>query len=462
MANQNLVTSGFKVNRVELDYYSPVATLNNQVITNMYAFLARVDPWADDTNPVIPTQDQQYIKSVFKNIFVVKKIQTSQISPVIQRFDWISGLTYDFYQDNIDMFEVDQNGFLILQFYVKNRYDQVFKCLWNNNGSPSTFEPFFQPGSYGTNNIFVGADGYKWKYMYTIDIGSKRNFMDATWMPVPVGANTPNPYLTNAGYGDVEVINVTNGGSGYDAVNSFIQVTVSGDGSGASGNVVVSGGSITNIVVGTAGQNYTYANVSITAYTSSNLAQISTFGTGVNAIAPVSPVGGHGFDPISELGCNRVMYTMEFNGSEGGYIPTNIEYRQVGLLANPSAISTYPNPATGSIYKTTTDFVLASGFGAYISDETITQQTANGQVYFTGTVLSFNPGTNVLNVINTQGTPNINGTVFGSTSATGRTLLSVSNPDFISMSGYLAYIENRSGIQRSADGIEALRFVLAY
>ena len=215
-----------------------------------------------------------------------------------------------------DLFELDETGKFVNKFYVRNKYDQVFKCLWNNNGGPSTFEPFFQPGTYGTNNIFSGAgDGYKWKYMYTIDAGSKKTFMDANWMPIPVGVNTPQPYLTNAGTGDIEVINVTNGGSGYDAVNTFIVVTVTGDGIGAVANVTsqqINNGIITDIIVkpGFSGNNYTYANVSITAYTSANLRYISPIGTGAVAVAPISPVGGHGLDPISELGCNNVMISL--------------------------------------------------------------------------------------------------------------------------------------------------------
>lgn len=427
----------------------------------MYAFLGQVTPWP--SFPPIPTEDQHYIKQTFKNIFVVKLIESSQICPVIQRFDWVANTTFDYYQDTVDMFATDQNGFLLLQFYVKNRYDQVFKCLWNNNGNPSTIEPFFQPGTYSTNNIFEGADGYKWKYMYTIDIGSKRTFMDATWMPIPVNtSNTPNPYLTNAGFGDVEVVNITNGGTGYDAVNSFILVSITGDGTGATGNVIVSNGSVTDVVVTNTGTNYTYANVAITAYTSSNLQQIYGPSTGATAIAPISPIGGHGYDPVTELGCSRVMYTMEFNGSEGGVIPTNIEYYQVGLIANPMAISTFPNPANGAIYQTTTNLIVASGFGAFVSNEVITQSAANGQVYFTGTVLSFNTSTNVLYLINTVGTPVVNASVVGQFSGTVRTLLSSTTPDFILMSGQLAYIENRSGVQRSTDGIEQLRFVLSY
>ena len=156
------------------------------------------------------------------------------------------------------------------------------------------------------------------------------------------------------------------------------------------------------------------------------------------------------------------MFTTEFNGSEGGIIPTDIDYRQVGLVINPTALSTYPYPANSSIYKVSTDFIVAGGFGAYVSDETIYQQDSLGNQTYSATVLSFNVATNTIHLINTYGTPTLNAPVFSTNSGTVRTLLAVSTPDFQSFSGYLAYVENRSGIQRSSDGIEQFRFIIGF
>lgn len=455
MANKNLLTYNAKVTQVEQTYFSPVAVLPppfGTSITTTYCFLSHNLPWEDDNNPPQPTQDQKYIKDIFKNIFVAKQIYSNDISAVIERIDWTSGTTYDYYRDDVDMFEVNGAGLLILKFYVRNRYDQVFKCLWNNNDEPSTQEPFFQPGSYGTNNIYVGSDGYKWKYMYTIDVGVKRKFMDSRWIPVPVNSITPNPIQSAAGFGDIEVINVTNSGSGYDSANATITVTITGDGTGATGTAETSNGQITNIIVNNVGANYTYANVSIT----------STLGSGATAIAPISPIGGHGFDDIDELGCFNVMLTCAFDGSEGGKIPVDIDYRQVGLLINPVSLSSYPNPANGAIYQTTTNMVVAPGFGAYVLDETIYQGSSLATATFSASVLSFDTASNVIYLINKVGTPILNAPVYSSSSGTVRTLLSVSYPDFQTFSGYLSYVENRTAVERSSDGKEQFRFVLGY
>ena len=456
MANKNLLTDLAKLAEIEQIYYSPVAVLPSQPnipISSIYAFLAKVDPWDDDTDPPQPTQDQLYIKKTFKNMFVAKHILTNDISPVIERIDWETDTVYAYYRDDIDMFEINPNtGLLVNNFYIINSYDQVFKCLWNNNGEPSTDEPYFEPGNYGTNNIFVGADGYKWHFMYIVDVGLKTKFMDVNWLPVPLGANIPNPTLTTAGSGNIDVINVIDGGSGYDPANAVITISITGDGTGATGLAQVTDGVITDIEVLNSGSNYTYSNVSIT----------STIGSGAYAIAPTSPVGGHSYDPSPELGTTHIMLTSEFNGSESGIIPTDITYYQVGLVINPSTVSLNPYPANGSIYSTTTDLIVAPGFGEYVTDELIWQGSTFQTATFVGTVLSFDTSTNIVKLINTRGTLTINSPVFGNSSVTTRTLLDYNTPDFIVLSGYMSYIENRSGVIRSPDGIEQIKIVLGY
>ena len=467
MANKNLLTTQAKTIQVEQVYFSPVAVLPSATDTpfgTMYCFLAKVDSWADDNNPEQPRGDISYLKQVFKNMFATKLIRASDVSPVIKRIDWTTGTTYDYFQDTVDMSEKDANGYPVYNFYVKNKYDQVFKCLWNNNGGASTEEPYFEPGSYGTNGIFNksvedGGDGYKWKFMFTVDTGLKTKFMDDTWMPVQVGQNTPNPLQTSAGAGSIDAINITDNGLGYDATLP-ITVTITGDGTGAAGQAVAnSQGFITDVLVTNAGSDYTFATVSIT----------SSQGSGATAIAPTSPIGGHGFDPISELGCDKIMITCEFNGTENGVLPVDLDYHQVGIVTVPQTVSGgFYTPANGEIYRTTTDIVVASGFGTFVEDEYVYQGRSLAEAMadpannFYAKVVYFNPSTNVLYVINKVGTLVENSPIFGDTSATTRTILSSSISDFVPFSGYISYIENRSRILRSEDGIEQFRFVLGY
>lgn len=455
MANKNLLTHAAALTHVDLMYYSPVSVLPNKPdrpLINMYSFLSKIDNWTDEQDPPIPTNDLKSIKKIFKNIIAAKAIRASDISPVIERIDWTTGTVYDYYRDDVDMVEKDSNDYLVRYFYVKNRYDQVFKCLWNNNDSAATDEPYFEPGTYSTNNIYKGSDGYKWKFIYTIDTGLKLKFMDKRWMPVQIGSNTPNPLITSSGAGSLDAINVINGGSGYDPTNTVISVVITGDGTGASATAAVSNGSIQDIIVTSPGTNYTFANVSISSASGSN-AVVETH---------ASPIGGHGFDPISELGCNHVMITTEFNADEAGAIPTDLDYHQLGIIVNPTSRDRSPLPANGQIYSTTVDIIVAPGADTGFQEDEFVYQGSSSNPYFYGNVAAFYPAQNLIKLINTVGTPSNNSPIFGNSSGSARTLLSYSFPNFVLLSGYIAYIENRTGIQRSDDGIEQIRLVLSY
>ena len=456
-ANNGILTYNNSRFNVASVYYSPTATIpvTGQILGSYYCFLSRVLPWTNDTLPPLPSQDMKYIKQTFKNMFVAKKITTNDISPVIERIDWNTGTVYDYYRDDVDMFTLDTNGTITKLFYIKNRFDQVFKCLWNNSGALSTVEPYFEPGTFNANQIFQGADDYKWKYMYTITSGNKLKFMDDAWMPVPIGTRIPNPVSSYSGIGGIEVINITTTGSNYDSANALISVVITGDGTGASGSAIISGNTISDITVANTGSNYTYANVSI----------VSAQGSGATATAFVSPIGGHGYDPVTELGARHVMLTCTFAKDESGKLPTDIDFRQLGIIVNPFAyFGTTVGMANASIYSTTTNFTLSQGFGAFTPDE-IVYQSSTGLLVdssFSATVLSFDQTTNTLKLINTLGTANNSGIIYGNSTGTTRVVLQQQTPTFIPYSGYMIYLENREPIQRNSDGSEQFKLVLGY
>lgn len=458
-ANTGILTYNNGYYQTKYVYFAPSSTIatTQELLATYYCFLSRVVSWPNETQPPLPTQDAKYINQVFKNMFVAKKITSNDISPVIERIDWVSGEIYSYYQDNVNMFELDTNGTILRRFYIKNRFDQVFKCLWNAKGAASTVEPYFEPGTFNSNLIFQGNDGYKWKYMYTINSGTKLKFMDDAWMPVPMSNTIPNPVYTSSGSGSVDVINVTNGGSGYDPTNSIITITVTGPNTAqATANATVVSGSITDIVVSNKGSNYIYANVSITSANGSNAV----------AIAPVSSIGGHGYNPITELGARHVMMTTSFNRDESGKLPTDIDFRQIGILVNPLEIKTASSYglANGEVYKLSTDYIVSPGFGAYIPDE-IVYQSPDGTfslATYSATTLSFDDITNRLRVINTNGTANNSQVIYGKTTGTARVITQTQTPTLVPFSGFITYIENREPVVRNTVGSEQFRLVLGY
>lgn len=451
---------GSKVYEVLQYYYSPSQVHD----TTLYAFIGRVTPWTDESNPPVPTQDERSIKALFKDIIAAKLITSSDIAAVIPRIDWESGKIYDFYLDTVNMVAVDADGLLIKDFYVRNRFDQVFKCLWNNNQSASTVEPQFLPGTFDNSFLVKTADGYKWKYMYSLDAGLKQKFFDANWMPVPISMDPPNPVQTFAGAGSIDVINITTVGQGY--TSGGVTITINGDGQFANGTAVVnSAGYLYDVVMANTGTGYTYAETVITpstGFASPNVAAI--------AVSPASPVGGHGFSPILELGCNHVMVAPEFVEDENGQLATDFSYRQIGLLVDPfSQESVAQEPMTianNSFYDVTTKLFVSPGTGNYVSGQTVYQGASLATSTFSAKVVSFDALNNIVGVINTSGTPINNDALIqdasGAITSAVRTLLTTENPDFIIYSGYMAYIENRESIARSPDGTEQFRIVLSF
>jgi hypothetical protein len=136
------------------------------------------------------------------------------------------------------------------------------------------------------------------------------------------------------------------------------------------------------------------------------------------------------------------------------------------LILNPQAISELPNLGTASRYDATLQLFVSPGSGSYVAGQIVYQGASITEATFTAIVASFNTSTNILRVINTEGTINTNQPLFqnanGPINSAIRTLLGYSESDFIKMSGYMTYIENRTAITRSSDGTEQFRVVLRF
>jgi hypothetical protein len=451
---KGLLTTYGSTAQVEHEYYFVVSGegYSPSLDTSSYLFIGKVEPWEDDTNPPEPSQSQFDIKTTFKNMVAAKLLTSSNLCPVVQRIDWTSGTVYHPYSDREDMFTKDVNGNLTKIFYVRNRYDQIFKCLFNNNSEPSTVEPLLQAGTTEPNKPIYAADGYKWMYITTINKGLKKEFFDNNWMPITIGTGAPDANSV-AGLGAIDVINVTNIGSDYsDGFNTTI-VTIEGDGQGASAYANVSGGLVNDVIVTNSGNNYTFATVTINP-------QTGFLGNGATATPVISPVAGHGSDPVSELGCEHIMISVELNGSENGAVPTDISFRQVGIVVNPE-LKNGESP-TGTIYNTTDLAYVSYGSQGYTIGESVYQGGSLEDSNFSAEVCSFDSTNNIIFLINIEGYYQIGQPIYGQDSATTRVLLDYTKTEFDVGSGYMMYYENRTPVQRSPQGNEQLRLLLSF
>lgn len=113
-------------------------------------------------------------------------------------------------------------------------------------------------------------------------------------------------------------------------------LTIIGDGLGAKAYTRVNPttGAIDSINIIDNGQKYTRAEALITAN--------SIHGTGATANVVISPVGGHGSDPVRELAADKVMLNVQLSditsgisANGNGYIPSNTEFRTISILKDP-------------------------------------------------------------------------------------------------------------------------------
>jgi Bacteriophage T4, Gp8 len=348
------------------------------------------------------------------------------------------------------------------QFYVRNSYDQVYKCLFNNNGAPSTVMPQINLGGQLPSNPWIEtSDGYKWKYLYTIPSGLKQKFFTNEWMPV-VNDPTVQSYAVP---GRIDIVDIVAGGNGYNsnvATSNANILTVTGDGTGANIVAVVnSTGTITDYNILNGGRNYTYANISVS---------LGSTGDGTANLYPIiSPQGGHGSNSALELGASNMMLTVELNGSMGGEIPFNsslspdpLSYYQVSIIQNPILANT-GQPADGPIYQTTSKVYispLTPGYLFKIADIAYQSPTDLNSATFKGTVVNWDNLNNIVYLNNLVGsfTPYSS---FTSTSL-GRTITAFSliPPPIKIYTGEILYVQNRTAVSRSELQTEQIKIVL--
>ena len=117
------------------------------------------------------------------------------------RRNWTTGTTYDIYRhdygDRITGTSTAtsaNSGASTLHdssFYVLTTERNVYKCLDNDNNTGSTVEPT------GTSpSILTTADGYKWKYMYTLSASQQANFLSTDFMAVETNSTVSSKLLT--------------------------------------------------------------------------------------------------------------------------------------------------------------------------------------------------------------------------------------------------------------------------
>ncbi len=439
---------------------------------------ARTNNEGSDISPLTPADNLNAQHFPFDDMLASKKIPTTDVTFAIPRRNWVTGTTYDTYRH--DYGEYATGGTTVITansgastlfdatFYVLTTDRNVYKCLANDNNTASTVEPT------GTSTTVLStADGYKWKYMYTLSASQQSNFLSTDFMAVATDATVSSAAVD----GTIEEIKIkATGSSGTNGTHTG--VAIRGDGSSGTCSVTVAGGVVTAVTITAAGTGYTFGTVSN--------AQIVTAGatglTGAELDVIIPPKGGHGFNAIEELGGFYVMLNTSLEGTESansGDVTVANDFRKITLIRDPLSGG---SAATASTLRATRAINVASVTGSYVVDEKITQATTGA----VGKVVEWDATNSILYYIQTRHNDegldsNGNQTAFsgtnivtgagGGTSTPTTSTSTINNVSFTSGysaseidhdSGDILYIENRAPITRAADQTENIKLVIEF
>lgn len=483
-----IITNKFRINNAE----QFVESFSEASPTAYYLFIGRPQAWSTDvdvqgnsinegtdTTPPTPNDDISTEYYSYDELLGAKKITSSDISNVIQRRTWTSGTTYDMYEHNISASNTANSGATNLfdsNFYVINSANNVYKVIENDGNTASSNEP-----TSTSSAIFSTADGYRWKFMYSLTTSEATNFTTTDFIPV----STDSTVSAAAVNGALDTVLVVAGGSGYtlSSGSTISAIPIRGDGSGGVASVTITGGAISAATITTAGTGYTYAyirNADIIAATNA-----AGGGSGGNLNVIIPPKGGHGKDAVKELGGFFVLMNIDLSGAEGtSDILAANDFRQIGVVRDPTNFGTTTVSSATTLRGVNAILMNSSPTpGTFVVDEKISQATTGA----VGKVVSWDSTNRILYYIQTRfpdcgadssgnrtafsGTNVVTGATSSATAtpiASSSTVNAVvftsgySNPEIQPDSGDIIYLENRAPIARAADQTENIKLIIEF
>src|SRR5210317_1344779 len=433
-----------------------------------------------DASPLTPIDSLSQEFHTFDDLLAAKRVTSSDVSVVIPRRNWATGTVYDYYRHDYGHYVTGSTSSVVTAdsgatalydatFYVLNSNNNVYKCLDNNSGANSTVEPT------GTStSVLSTADGYKWKYMYSLSAAQQTNFLSTDFMAVATNATVAAANTAGA----IDIVKIKTAGSG-GTDGTHTGIAIKGDGSSGTVSVTVSSGVVTAVTVTAGGTGYTYGYIRNTDIVSAGATGLS--GSELDVI--IGPKGGHGEDAIEELGGYFVMLNTNFEAGEtsnSGDFTTANDFRRVALMRDIESAS---SAATATTLRGTKAVLVTSPSGNFTVDEEINQATTGA----VGKVVEWDSSNNILYYIQTRfndegldsdgnltafsGTNTITGQSSSVTATPSSSTTTVDNISFTSGynsgeidadTGDVLYIENRSPITRASDQTENVKLIIEF
>ena len=415
--------------------------------SNVYLTFGKSSSWPNESSPTQANTSVDSYNEVWKNMIGAKRITGNNIRHAVPRFNWTYGTHYNQYDNRVGSLDaLNANN----KFFVLTTDFNVYKCLSNNSNSQSTV----MPSSTITTTHFQTSDGYIWKYMYTLSAEEKLRFLTPSFMPVKTLIENDNStqwvVQENAIDGAIHAIDVVDGGSGYSA--NDVTITITGDGKGANAFAILNTTTqmVQSIIIDNLGYGYTYASVDI----------LSALGSGAQARAIISPIGGHGSDPLTELGGSYLVFDIQFRNTEGGILTIRNDYRQISLVEEPKVFGS-SNLFSKTVANQLTILNLNGTSVEYVEDEWAYQGPSLASASFKGQVTEWDSTNNIIKLSQTEGSPTKD-LLIGANTTAARFVSTITNPDMQPRSGNILYTDNITAIQRADDQAEDYKIVLNF
>ena len=189
-----------------------------------YVFVSGIDTFSPEDAQVSKTQ-------FLERTLFGKKILQNDIHFMIKYYPWQVGQVYVEYDDTVNL--ADQRFYAVVGPNDNDTGDyRVFKCLNNNNGAAATTPPNYDVTN--TNQIYITADGYVWKYMYVISTLEFDAYNAIGYVPITPTPSPNNPVpSTLSTVSDIVVTN-PNDNFGYEEYTGGVISSP-----GVDGNIIV-------------------------------------------------------------------------------------------------------------------------------------------------------------------------------------------------------------------------------
>jgi len=428
-----------------------------------YIGIGKSDQYDELDTLIDPVQTRQEEREARNNLQSVKKV--SAASFVVPRYNWTSGSIYSGYNDAVS--GIPQNT-----YYVLTESNEVYICIQqgrNAAGTPnsSTVKPSFTDAGVSSFQPFETADGYRWKFMYSLSATDAADFLSANFIPAQrVIWNEPGDSASLSAFelqqlevqrqaiaGQILGIVVTSPGQSY---SSSPTITFYGNGTGAQATASIAGGQIVKIEMNNEsaamGSGYDYASVEITG----------GGGAGATARPILAPNLGLGADALEDLKASSIMLNTKPNGNEGGTFITTNDFRQITVMRN---LEIFDSNADSNIRFTTNSgkalrFLRMSTPASTFSVDTLIRGQASEAAGYIDDIdddLIFyhqNENTGFKTFINGESITESDGSGTGTIDSAD--LHSIVDPH----TGEVLYIENRARIVRSEDQQEDIKVII--